>query len=439
MAFTKQIKEFLYSLSATDKYSDFDSRKSFNRVNKPDVQTSLLGASNANDSSASLTKVLSVTENEGIHETRLAWRHIKKWLHSHLEDLNNSLLAPCTHADMHELEKDLECELPACVSEFFRLTDGQNVYNDNGACGLFYGLRLLPIDEVAVMTESWRKVHRSILALGRGPSRERGAGRLPSQAGPPGQQGDYHHGQVDPGHPGHQQGQMHPAGGGDFDLSVAAGFEHRPRHPAKARFPEQNCVPPHTILPIYAHCMWIPIVTDGAGNYIAIDLSPGTPEARDLRQAKAGQVILFGRDFDTKFRIADTFGDFLLGFANDLEKGNWELRSSSDTEDMISGVDTELVYVDHATRKEEPYLDVLKDRAIEAWVRSMDAATAEAAETKALLAQLAERHSYRVPSWANNTDSVITDHLNKIDIGAEPSPNSGASKPSPNNGATSRP
>ncbi|KAM9888408.1 hypothetical protein OXX69_013054, partial [Metschnikowia pulcherrima] len=56
MTISSQLKEFFYSLSATDKYSDFDSRKSFNRVNKPDSEMALLGASHANDSTSSFTK-----------------------------------------------------------------------------------------------------------------------------------------------------------------------------------------------------------------------------------------------------------------------------------------------------------------------------------------------------------------------------------------------
>lgn len=71
------------------------------------------------------------------------------------------------------------------------------------------------------------------------------------------------------------------------------------------RMPKQRSIPPSVIHEMFAHPMWIPLVTDEVGNYIGIDLSP--PPA-----GKWGQVILFGRDFDFKFQIADTWGDFLL-------------------------------------------------------------------------------------------------------------------------------
>ncbi|OBA24430.1 cell wall assembly and cell proliferation coordinating protein, partial [Metschnikowia bicuspidata var. bicuspidata NRRL YB-4993] len=343
MTLSLQMKEFFYCLSATDKYSDFDSRKSFNRVNQPEIETSLLGATHANDSTSSLSKAANLASSEeGVHEVRLAWRHIKKWLHKHSEDMNNSLLAPCTEADINELQKDLDCEFPACLKEFLRLTDGQSQFNENGCCGLFYGLRLLSIDEIAVMTESWRKVHESIL-----------------------QNTEFS---------GLQKYAVNSSFA-DNNLGTSAGFKMRPSEMKvnQNEFPEQYSVPPHTVHSIYAHSQWIPLINDETGNFIGIDLSPGASDSSAIPAAKWGQVILFGRDFDIKYKIADTFGDFLLIFANDLEKGNWDLRSSSDNEDMVSGVDAELVFVDHETKKELPYLNVLKDRATTLWISSLSA------------------------------------------------------------------
>lgn len=381
MPLSKQIREFFYSLSATDKYSDFDSRKSFNRINKPDVETSLLGASHANDSSSSISRSIVPTESmEGVHEVRLAWRHVKKWLHKYSADLNNSLLAPCTEADINELEKDLGCHFPKCVVEFFRMTDGQSTFNDNGCCGLFYGLRLLPIDEIAVVAESWKSVYESI--------------RQQKTDTP-----------VLPDHP-----RM------EADLGTSAGFKHQTR-PAKHAFalPEQHCVPPNTILPMYAHALWIPLISDGAGNFIGVDLSPDSAAETAAPEGKSGQVILFGRDFDTKYKIADTFGDFLLLFANDLESGNWDLRSSSDDEDMVSGVDADLVFVDHETRKEIPYLHVLRSRVIEHWLASLSQETLELKQTQDLLCILEEQNSVKIPAFKNETDRFINENLCDID------------------------
>ncbi|KAL4401572.1 Cell wall assembly regulator [Malassezia pachydermatis] len=66
---------------------------------------------------------------------------------------------------------------------------------------------------------------------------------------------------------------------------------------------------------------WIPLVADGMGNYLGVDLSP------DPRgSGKPGQVILFGRDFDTKVVLwgcdgADGWAKFLLTFIDELEAG----------------------------------------------------------------------------------------------------------------------
>lgn len=91
---------------------------------------------------------------------------------------------------------------------------------------------------------------------------------------------------------------------------------------------------------------------------------PGDPEL-SAPAGKWGQVILFGRDFDTMFKIAGTFGEFLLIFANDLELGNWALRKFGEMEDLISGVESELVFRDNKTQREMLYLDMLRTLATE--------------------------------------------------------------------------
>lgn len=381
MTISLQFKEFFYSLSANDKYSDFDSRKSFNRINKPESETSLLGASHANDSTSSFTTNLTqTTDSEGVHEVRLAWRHIKKWLHRNSEDINNSLLAPCTDADINELQKDLGCTFPTCVREFFQLTDGQSTFNDNGCCGLFYGLRLMPIDEIAVMTESWRKVHASLLQS----AESNGLRKYALESGFAGN-----------------------------DLGTSAGFKRRAKN--NNEFPTQYSVPPNAVLPVYAHSQWIPLITDSSGSFIGIDLSPGMPDATDIPEGKWGQVIMFGRDFDTKFKIADSFGDFLLIFANDLEKGNWDLRSSSDNEDMVSGVDAELVYVDHDTKKEYPYMHILKERSINLWISSLSPEDLRLDATQSLIKKLREKTPLlEIPE--SRADKFLSENLKGIDV-----------------------
>ena len=49
-----------------------------------------------------------------------------------------------------------------------------------------------------------------------------------------------------------------------------------------------------------------------------MDLLPGPA-------GQVGQIILFGRDFDTKLVIASSLQEFLFGFVTDLEQGNSKL------------------------------------------------------------------------------------------------------------------
>nr|8AJ2_A Chain A, Structured core of Knr4 [Saccharomyces cerevisiae]8AJ2_B Chain B, Structured core of Knr4 [Saccharomyces cerevisiae] len=123
------------------------------------------------------------------------------------------------------------------------------------------------------------------------------------------------------------------------------------------RSPDQKSIPPNAVQPVYAHPAWIPLITDNAGNHIGVDLAPGP-------NGKYAQIITFGRDFDTKFVIAENWGEFLLSFANDLEAGNWYLVDDND--DYFSG-DGELVFRDKKSNGPiQDYFEVLKRRT---WIK----------------------------------------------------------------------
>ncbi|PKI83337.1 Cell wall assembly regulator [Malassezia vespertilionis] len=71
----------------------------------------------------------------------------------------------------------------------------------------------------------------------------------------------------------------------------------------------------------YACPGWIPLITDRVGNYLGVDLMPDP-----IGGGAAGQVILFGRDFDTKVVIwgcdgADGWAKFLMLLAEELHAG----------------------------------------------------------------------------------------------------------------------
>lgn len=390
MKFTERVKEFVYSLSATDKYSDHDSRKSFNRVNKPSVKTSLL-SHHDNGSLVSLPNGAIGDVTEGVHEVTLAWRHIKKWLHKHLPELNTSLSTPCTEADLNEFQKDLGYNLPQCVVEFFRLTDGQSSLNDGGFGGLIFGLKLMSIDEIAVMASSWKSVHRKILEL---------APREPVQEPKSVQLEDANMGSdLSDGH--------------SESSFTSKSSETKVKNSLHTN---QRSVPPDAIVPIYAHSMWTPLITDEVGNCIGVDLSHSPDDKNSATGGKWGQVILFGRDFNTKFKIADNFGDFLLIFANDLEMGNWELKENVEVDDIMCGVDTELVYIDPETKRETPYMDALRRRAINEWISSLSEEDKGKKENQDLLKHLHEEFSYKIPYFEQrSSDDFLNDNLRGID------------------------
>ncbi|WRT63436.1 uncharacterized protein IL334_000341 [Kwoniella shivajii] len=95
-------------------------------------------------------------------------------------------------------------------------------------------------------------------------------------------------------------------------------------------------VPPNWIKKLYACRGWIPLLSDRTGNYVGIDLDPGSG-------GSWGQVIVFGRDFDRKCVLwkgdgEGGWGKWLASFVEELESGEgWEVEksNSSDDEDDI--------------------------------------------------------------------------------------------------------
>ncbi|TFK27423.1 hypothetical protein FA15DRAFT_666502 [Coprinopsis marcescibilis] len=78
-------------------------------------------------------------------------------------------------------------------------------------------------------------------------------------------------------------------------------------------------IPPRWIRSEYSNRGWIPLIADKAGNYIGIDMNPA-------EEGSVGQVIIFGRDFDTKVVLwsgdgPGGWGKWLAAFAEELESG----------------------------------------------------------------------------------------------------------------------
>ncbi|KAI0463516.1 hypothetical protein LJB42_002516 [Komagataella kurtzmanii] len=107
----------------------------------------------------------------------------------------------------------------------------------------------------------------------------------------------------------------------------------------------QSSIPAGSAQPVYSHDHWIPVAKDYAGNNIAVDLAPGPT-------GKWGQIILFGRDFDTKYVIAQSWTEFLLSVVEDLEEGKF----------LIDEIDESLMFYEKGRTVE--YLRVLVYRAM---------------------------------------------------------------------------
>ncbi|KAF9484878.1 hypothetical protein BDN70DRAFT_871855 [Pholiota conissans] len=91
----------------------------------------------------------------------------------------------------------------------------------------------------------------------------------------------------------------------------------------------QQSLPPNWIRKEYSQRGWIPLIADKAGNYLGVDLNPA-------ESGSVGQVIVFGRDFDTKVVLWQGDGitgwaKWLASFAEELESGEGFEFGSADT------------------------------------------------------------------------------------------------------------
>lgn len=374
----RKVHEFIYSFNTNDRYADYsakptnkkhsaqrskaDSYQSSGKDQRSSQFTSPILDYSFNAPDLALTGDFD-THNEGVSETILAWRHIELWTRKHHTDLNETLNPPVTRNDISNAENDLNVEFPPSMVTSLRIHDGQDFSGSfKDYCGLFFTLELMLLDKIVEMTRTWRKVsdklngqilqkklnHDVLLDL-----------KSPELT----YENDFHE-------------TLHKSGKRDgeyqqvetFNFEVNPNLEddlkrkhdtHRIGQRAASGLRKQSLIPANTVHGVYAHRDWIPVITDNAGNHVAVDLSPAV-------NGVYGQVILFGREFDTKYVVASTWGDFLLNFAKDLESGNYIIRSEETFDDIMAG-DGELSYWDKESKIEKSYFDVLKDRAIESF------------------------------------------------------------------------
>lgn len=432
MNLAKKVQELLYSLSTSDKYAEFDSRKSFNRLNKPGDSVNLLYShpsssathlvlgDRADDLDIASPDSAAITSlsTDGVHEVKLAWAHIRNWFAVNLPDVNSALDQKATASDLVDIQRDLGAVLPRAVTQSYLLVDGQA--NLSGCPddddGVVFGLRIMSLDEISVATDNWRKIARAIskeqsIAY-RSPDilkvptsydndiyLNRHAARAPSPAPVPAIT------------PRANSGSYTELSTHEFLLTRFSHSRDRSRLGVDS-MPVQRCVPPHMVACQFAHPMWIPLITDEVGNYIGVDLCP------DPRAGSVGQVILFGREWDCKFVIAENWGDFLLIFANDLTMGNCEVRASRrmNTGDLYIGAEGMVVFVEKESRRERPYMHVLRDRSIERWLADcrrlhQPLLPDENNLLRSVLAKDTTMATYKHAS----TDAYINRHLNNME------------------------
>jgi len=355
MGFKDKLNQILYALSTEDRYADYDSHNHHIRTagGREEVDAGGIQLNDANAFQDEGDDAAVYHSTEGVSETILAWRHIETWTTENHSDLNASLADPCTRTDITRAEKDLGFTLPPPVRASLRIHDGQEDLDSlTGIGGLFFGLQLMNLDEIVHMTKTWRLVAERINLDVQVKKNQAATNALLSPTGSSTE--------VDKTKSSASLNETHkgfkPVDGTDYknldpDLEVKISSNNSRRF--KSNIPKQFSCPPGAIHPFYAHTGWVPLVTDNSGNHIGVDLSPA-------KKGTWGQVILFGRDFDTKFVLAPNWGDFLLMFAKDLENGNYIIRED---EDMFAG-EGEVGFFDKKINKEIPYLQVLAQRVI---------------------------------------------------------------------------
>lgn len=215
-----------------------------------------------------------------------SWRRIDDWAEEHYPELFDQLGEGATTNDLNDLEHQLDCSLPQDVRQSLMIHDGQE--RGGIPTGIIFGSMLMDCEEIVQEWETWRRVNSEFLLATSAPRTA-----MPSRA---------------------------------FGSDEASSSKQRSSRPSSQGsnpdewrqnlLAKQTSVPPNSVQKAYAHAGWIPLVRDWGGNNLAVDLAPGPG-------GKWGQIILFGRDYDTKYVVARSWGHFLAVVADDLNSGKW--------------------------------------------------------------------------------------------------------------------
>ena len=214
------------------------------------------------------------------------WNRLRVWLDDQYPELADTLNWGIQPPDLAHLELQLGFALPPAVRDSYLIVDGQEAESSAGCSeGLFFGLTLLPFEDVVEEWRFWREV--------------------------------------------------------DDDPATGANTELRE---------DMRSIPPGWIRREYSQRGWLPLVADKAGNYIGIDMNPD-------ERGSVGQVIIFGRDFDTKVAMWRGEGEggwarWLASFVEELESGEgFEIGMTETSEGSDDGVGYESYFFDGTTAK----------------------------------------------------------------------------------------
>ncbi|KAI0969799.1 putative 1,3-beta-glucan protein [Xylaria arbuscula] len=243
-----------------------------------------------------------------------SWKRIDRWAEENYPELFDQLCEGCTDNDLIELEHQLDCSLPQDLRDSLMVHDGQE--RGGNPTGIIFASMLLDCEEMVQEWDQWRRVNQQYLLENSVTNPA-----VPSKAF--GGVGEASSSRSAPGSPGSHKSSW--------------------RQELQAR---QDSVPAGAIQRAYAHPAWIPLVRDWGGNNLAVDLAPGPTGIW-------GQVILFGRDYDTKYVVARSWGAFLAIVADDLNSGKWFV--DEDTNELK-------LREFKTTRVEPPYFDILRWR-----------------------------------------------------------------------------
>ncbi|KAI2643502.1 putative 1,3-beta-glucan protein [Xylaria nigripes] len=243
-----------------------------------------------------------------------SWQRIDRWAEENYAELFDQLCEGCTHNDLIELEHQLDCSLPQDLRESLMIHDGQE--RGGNPTGIIFSSMLLDCEEMVQEWDQWRRVNQQYLL----------ENSMPKPVAPSkvlGGNSEASSSRSAPGSPGSQKGSW--------------------RQSLQAR---QDSIPAGAVQRAYAHPSWIPLVRDWGGNNLAVDLAPGPT-------GSWGQIILFGRDYDTKYVVAKSWAAFLAIVADDLNSGKWFV--DEDTNDLK-------LREFKTTRVEPSYFDILRWR-----------------------------------------------------------------------------